>query len=166
MRCPFCDTERDKVVDSRASDGGRSIRRRRECLACGRRFTTYEHVEQKPRLFVIKNDGARVPYDRRKILGGLEKACYKRPISAAALNQLVDDVEEELFRRFDREVQSREIGQVLAQRLKNVDQVAYVRFASVYKQFRDLDDLLEDVREVLESNDEAPPGQGLLFRKE
>jgi transcriptional repressor NrdR len=166
MRCPFCDTERDKVVDSRASDGGRSIRRRRECQACRRRFTTYEHVEQKPRLFVTKNDGTRVPYDRRKILGGLEKACYKRPISVGALNKLVDDVEEELFHRFDREVESRQIGQVLAQRLKNVDQVAYVRFASVYKQFRDLDDLLEDVRDVLESNEETPPGQGLLFRKE
>ena len=164
MRCPFCEVERDKVVDSRASDGGRAIRRRRQCLACGRRFTTYEHIEQKPRLIVIKNDGTRVPYDRRKVIGGLEKACYKRPVSSDAMNQLVEAVEEDLFRRFDREVASRQIGQALVQRLKGLDQVAYVRFASVYKQFRDLDDLLEEVRDVLESPDEAPPGQGLLFR--
>ena len=164
MRCPFCEAEKDKVVDSRASDGGRAIRRRRQCLGCGRRFTTYEHVEPKPRLIVIKNDGARVPYDRGKILAGLEKACYKRPVSSAAMSQLVEAVEEGLFHRFDREVASRDIGQALAARLKGLDQVAYVRFASVYKQFRDLDDLLEEVRDVLESTDDTPPGQGLLFR--
>ena len=165
MRCPFCEADKDKVVDSRASDGGRAIRRRRQCLACTRRFTTYEHIEQKPRLTVIKSDGTRVPYERGKILSGLEKACYKRPISTEALNQLVEAVEEDLFRRFDREVRSLDIGATLSARLKGVDQVAYVRFASVYKQFRDLDDLLNEVREVLESDDAAPPGQGELFRK-
>lgn len=164
MQCPFCEADKDKVVDSRASDGGRAIRRRRQCLVCGRRFTTYEHVEQKPRLFVIKTDGARVPYDRAKIILGLEKACYKRPISSQAMNDLVDTVEEHVFRHFDREVASRDIGETVAQHLKEVDQVAYVRFASVYKQFRDLDDLLDEVRDVIESSDDSPPGQGMLFR--
>ena len=164
MQCPFCESDKDKVIDSRASDGGRAIRRRRQCLACSRRFTTYEHVEQKPRLFVIKTDGTRVPYDRAKILLGLERACYKRPISSQAMSDLVDAVEEHLFRQFDREAASRDIGETVAQQLKEVDQVAYVRFASVYKQFRDLDDLLDEVRNVIESSDDSPPGQGMLFR--
>jgi len=164
MLCPFCESDKDKVIDSRASDGGRAIRRRRQCLACSRRFTTYEHVELKPRLFVIKSDGTRVPYDRARILLGLEKACYKRPISSQAMNDLVDAVEEHLFRQFDREVASRDIGEIVALQLKEVDQVAYVRFASVYKQFRDLDDLLDEVRDVIESSDDSPPGQGMLFR--
>jgi len=164
MQCPFCEADKDKVIDSRASDGTRAIRRRRQCLSCGRRFTTYEHVELKPRLIVIKKDGARVPFDRRKMLLGLEKACYKRPISAKAMNELVDAVEEHLFRQFDREVAAIEIGHAVAQHLKAVDQVAYVRFASVYKQFRDLDDLLDEVRDVIESADDSQPGQGMLFR--
>jgi len=163
MRCPFCEADEDKVIDSRASDAGRAIRRRRQCLACGKRFTTYEHIEERPRLIVIKKDGARVPYDRVKILGGLEKACYKRPISASDLNRLIDEVEEDLFRRFDREVEAIEIGRTIAARLRHVDQVAYVRFASVYKQFSTIEDLLEEVREVMASSDEATPGQGLLF---
>jgi len=163
MKCPYCDANKDKVIDSRASEGGAAIRRRRECLVCSKRFTTYEHIEQKPRLTVIKKDGTRVPYDREKLLGGLQKACYKRPISAEQLNQAVDDVEEAIFRRFDREVAAMEIGRTLAERLKQLDQVAYVRFASVYKQFRDLDDLLEEVRDVIESSDNPPPGQGMLF---
>jgi transcriptional repressor NrdR len=163
MKCPYCDANKDKVIDSRASEGGAAIRRRRECLACGKRFTTYEHIEEKPRLTVIKKDGTRVPYDRQKVLGGLRSACYKRPISAEQINQAVDEVEEVIFRRFDREVAALEIGRTLAERLKQLDQVAYVRFASVYKQFRDLDDLLEEVRDVIESSDNAPPGQGMLF---
>ncbi len=163
MKCPYCDANKDKVIDSRASEGGAAIRRRRECLACGKRFTTYEHIEEKPRLTVIKKDGTRVPYDRQKVLGGLQSACYKRPISAEQINQAVDEVEEVIFRRFDREVAALEIGRTLAERLKQLDQVAYVRFASVYKQFRDLDDLLDEVRDVIESSDNAPPGQGLLF---
>jgi transcriptional repressor NrdR len=163
MKCPYCDANKDKVIDSRASEGGAAIRRRRECLVCHKRFTTYEHIEEKPRLTVIKKDGTRVPYDREKLLGGLQKACYKRPISAVQINQAVDEVEEALFRRFDREVAALEIGRTLAERLKQLDQVAYVRFASVYKQFRDLDDLLEEVRDVLKSSDNPPTGQGLLF---
>ncbi len=163
MRCPFCGANDDKVIDSRAADEGRVIRRRRECLGCKRRFTTYEHVESTVKLAVIKKDGTRVPYDRHKILSGLEKACYKRPVSVEALAQLVDHVEETLVKTHDREVPAVEIGRVIAERLRQVDQVAYVRFASVYKQFRDLDDLLDEVREVLESSATDPPEQGKLF---
>lgn len=152
------------MIDSRSAEEGRAIRRRRECAACGRRFTTFEHIEQTSRLWVIKKDGTRVPYERHKALNGLEKACYKRPVSPEQLTRIVESVEEELFRRDCREVDAMEIGQMLADRLKRVDQVAYVRFASVYKQFRDLDDLLEEVREVIESSGPGvPPDQGKLF---
>jgi transcriptional repressor NrdR len=163
MRCPFCGEDNDKVIDSRATDAGRAIRRRRQCLACNRRFTTKEYVEENTRMTVIKKDGTRVPYDRQKLLGGLQKACYKRPVSVEALDRAVDEIEEELFRTHEREVQSVEIGRLVAQRLKALDQVAYVRFASVYKQFRDLDDLLDEVREVLESGQPDRPEQGRLF---
>jgi transcriptional repressor NrdR len=151
MFCPFCEANDDKVIDSRATDGGRAIRRRRQCLRCGKRFTTYEHIEAPNRLMVVKKDGSRVPYDRLRIFNGLEKACYKRPVSAGELNRLVDAVEETLFKRHDKEVASQEIGRVVAEHLKLLDQVAYVRFASVYKQFRDLDDFLDEVRDVLDA---------------
>lgn len=164
MRCPYCGTNRDKVIDSRASEGGRAIRRRRQCLGCEQRFTTYEHVEQQRRLWVIKKDGTRVPYSREKLLAGLEKACYKRPVAAEQLNKLVDEVEEELLSSPEQEVESVEIGRLASDRLKRIDQVAYVRFASVYKQFRDLDELLQEVREVIGSTDVERPGQGKLFR--
>ncbi len=165
MKCPYCTEDDDKVVDSRAAEGGRSIRRRRECLRCKRRFTTYEHVETTTRLMVIKKDGSRVPYDRQKMLDGLQKACYKRQVPAERILEIVDETEEELFRKHEREVQSVEIGRMLAERLKRVDQVAYVRFASVYKEFRDLDDFLDEVREVLETSQRTLPGQGELFSK-
>ena len=164
MQCPFCQANKDKVIDSRATDGGRAIRRRRQCFSCDRRFTTYEHVEQNHRLFVIKKDKSRVPFDRQKVITGLEKACYKRPVAAERLVTLVDEVEEALARNFDREVDAIEIGRAVAERLKHLDRVAYVRYASVYKRFRDLGDLLEEVREVIEST--APPEspeQGRLF---
>lgn len=162
MFCPYCEANDDKVIDSRATDGGRAIRRRRQCLRCGKRFTTYEHIEAHNRLMVVKRDGSRVPYDRSRIVNGLEKACYKRPVSAEELNHLVDAVEEILFKRHDKEVASLEIGRLVAEHLKLLDQVAYVRFASVYKQFRDLDDFLDEVRDVL---DAAPPNrdQASLF---
>ena len=150
-------------MDSRATDGGASIRRRRECLACKKRFTTYEHIEPTTHLTVVKKDGTRVPYNREKVLGGLQKACYKRPISAEIMLKLVEDLEEDLFRRHDREVEAMEIGRAVADRLKQIDQIAYVRFASVYKQFRDLDDFLDEVRDVLESTDIDLPDQGKLF---
>lgn len=163
MRCPFCGANNDKVVDSRATDECRAIRRRRECLGCRKRFTTYENIEANARMQVIKKDGTRVPYERRKILAGLEKACYKRPMSAEVLDQLVDRVEEQLMREHDKEIEADEIGRVIAGGLKELDQVAYVRFASVYKQFRDLDDFLDEVREVLESGPGDAPEQGQLF---
>lgn len=163
MHCPFCGADDDKVIDSRATDGGRAIRRRRECRGCRKRFTTREHIETSTRISVIKKDGSRVPYDRLKVLSGLEKSCYKRPVSTEALTHLVDDMEETLFTRFDREVDASEIGRMIADRLKDLDQVAYVRFASVYKQFRDLDDLLDEVRDVLDQADHDSPDQTQLF---
>ena len=165
MRCPYCGQDQDKVIDSRTTDGGDAIRRRRECLACNKRFTTYEHVEQSLRLTIIKRDGTRVPFDRQKIVAGVEKACYKRPISAEKIAALVAEVEEEAYRLGQRELPSVEIGKFVAQRLKRLDQVAYVRFASVYKQFRDLDDLLEDVRDMLNTTPDNDPGQGKLFKE-
>ncbi len=163
MLCPFCQLNKDKVIDSRATDGGKVIRRRRECLGCDKRFTTYEYIEQVSRLSVVKKDGSRVPYDRNKVLNGLRKACFKRPVSAERMDEVVDQIEEILFSKHDREVDAVEIGHLLAESLKHVDQVAYVRFASVYKQFRDLDDLLDEVRELLANPDMDLPEQGKLF---
>ena len=162
MRCPFCEADDDKVIDSRANDVSNTIRRRRECLKCGRRFTTYERIEETIRLMVIKKDGSRVPYDRRKLLRGLQQACYKRPVPAEKIEKLVEAIEEELHRRFDREVNSRDVGQIVSDHLKGLDQVAYVRFASVYKQFRDLDELLDEVRDVMNRPPEVQD-QGKLF---
>lgn len=164
MRCPFCQADTDKVIDSREADEGRVVRRRRQCLSCGKRYTTYEHIEARRRLSVIKRDGSRVPYERGKMLTGLELACFKRPLTSQQLNQLVDEVEEQIFKRFDRDVASAEIGRLISEKLKRLDHVAYVRFASVYKQFRDLDDLLDEVRDVLQATE--PPdaqSQGRLF---
>ena len=163
MQCPYCGANDDKVIDSRATENGRVIRRRRVCQACAKRFTTREHIDTPARFFVIKKDGSRVPYDRQKVLSGLQKSCYKRPVSAEALAQLVDAVEEEIFKKFDREVDAAQIGRSVAEHLKALDQVAYVRFASVYKQFRDLDDFLDEVREVLDHSDVDAPEQGQLF---
>jgi len=164
MRCPFCNADKDKVVDSRSADQGRTIRRRRECLACTKRFTTYERVDEAPRLMVVKKDGTRVPYDRVKLMTGLERACYKRPVAADVLQSLIEQFEDELFRTYDREVESHVIGRMISDRLKAIDQVAYVRYASVYKQFKDLDDLLDEVREVMETRQPPdPPEQGRLF---
>ena len=163
MLCPFCQVNKDKVIDSRATDSGKVIRRRRECLGCEKRFTTYEYIEQVSRLSVVKKDGTRVPYDRNKMAEGLRKACYKRPVSSEKIEEVAERIEEILFSTHDREVDSVEIGHLLAEHLKHVDQVAYVRFASVYKQFRDLDDLLDEVRELLDNPDIDFPEQGRLF---
>ena len=163
MLCPFCGQDNDKVIDSRSSDQGHTIRRRRECLACVRRFTTYERVEEAVRLMVIKKDGSRVPYDRNKLYEGLQKACYKRPVPAERVQQLVESVEEDLFRTYEKEVESREIGRIASDRLKRTDRVAYVRFASVYKQFGDVEDFLHEVKEVMDSRAADLPEQGKLF---
>lgn len=148
MKCPFCGHQEDKVVDSRASSEGLSIRRRRECLACQKRFTTYEHVEEQ-RLMVIKKDGRREPFDRHKLLSGLVKACEKRPISVDQLEQLVDDIEQDLSQQLEREVSSSEIGERVIQRLHGMDPVAYVRFASVYREFKDAEQFMRELKELM-----------------
>jgi transcriptional repressor NrdR len=164
MQCPFCGTNKDRVIDSRPAEDGQAIRRRRECEGCHKRFTTYETVEETTKLVVVKRDGTRVPFDKSKMMKGLEAACYKRPVPTKQLQEAVEQVSEQLRRAGQREVDAMEIGQRLAEQLRDIDQVAYVRFASVYKQFRDLDDLLEEVREVIEASDRKTPGQGKLFR--
>jgi transcriptional repressor NrdR len=165
MHCPFCDAPKEslKVIDSRTCEGGRAIRRRRECLACKKRFTTYERIEEQVRLTVVKKDGTRVPWDRGKIFQGLERACYKRPVQTEALQRIVDEVEEEIFRTFDKEVPSEAIGRAVIDKLRRLDQVAYERFASVYRQFKTLDDLVAEARAVIDAQYYDVPGQGRLF---
>lgn len=163
MRCPFCKEDKDKVIDSRATEGGVCIRRRRRCLACGRRFTTYERIEEAIKLSVIKRDGTRVPYDRKKMLEGIRRAAYKRPISSERLEQVVDEVEEWLVATFEKEVSSQTIGERIASVLRRVDKVAYVRFASVYRQFEDVGDFIEEAQDVIQRSTEEIPGQRSLF---
>ncbi len=150
MRCPFCKEDRDKVVDSRSSDSGRVIRRRRQCLVCKRRFTTYEKTGESFKLYVVKKDKARVPYERDKIIGGLQKACHKRPVSAEQIQQIADKAEEDIFRNFEKEVSSAFIGESVMKHLRAVDKVAYIRFASVYRDFRDAGELIEEVSRVIQ----------------
>ena len=153
MRCPFCKEDNDKVIDSRSSEGGRVIRRRRECLACERRFTTYEKIGESFKLNIIKKDGTRIPYDREKVIAGLQKACYKRPVSADQIQDVADHIEEEIFRNYDKEVSSRFIGEQAMTFLRKVDNVAYIRFASVYRDFTDADDLLDEVSQAISEKD-------------
>src|ERR1041384_8341480 len=166
MRCPFCDADKDhlKVIDSRTGEGGRAIRRRRRCLNCKKRFTTYERIEENTRLTVIKKDGSRVPFDRQKILTGLERACYKRPVNVEQLQRIVDEVEEEIHKNHDKEVQSSLIGELVTERLRRLDQVAYVRFASVYKRFKTLDDLVQEAQAVIDARRFEDPSQRRRFR--
>ncbi|HUW18054.1 MAG TPA: transcriptional regulator NrdR [Sedimentisphaerales bacterium] len=163
MRCPFCKEDRDRVIDSRSSDAGRAIRRRRQCLACKRRFTTYEKIGESFKLYVVKKDSSRVPYDRDKILAGLQKACYKRPVSAERIQQIADKVEEDVFRSFDKEVSSAFIGERVMKHLRAVDKVAYIRFASVYRQFEDAGELIEEVSQVIRETEYAD--QPKLFQE-
>ena len=149
MECPFCLEDNTRVLDSRPVDDNTAIRRRRLCDSCGKRFTTYEKVETLP-LVVIKKDQTRQQYDRSKIEAGVMRACYKRPISAEAINALVDSVENEIFRRSDREISSTTIGNVLMDHLKKLDGVAYVRFASVYREFKDVNTLMEELKDLME----------------
>jgi transcriptional repressor NrdR len=147
VRCPYCAHPEDRVVDSRELAEGSQVRRRRECLECGRRFTTYERVEEVPAL-VIKRDGRREPYDRRKVLGGLVRACEKRPVTSRELEEMADSVDSALNRKDDREIRSEEIGRILMQRLRELDQVAYVRFASVYRRFEDIEQFLTELKRL------------------
>ena len=150
LRCPFCEFPDSKVIDSRAAEEGNSIRRRRECLQCAKRFTTYEMLEDLP-LRVVKKDGRRMAFDRSKILNGLMKACEKRPISIKTLEETTDKVEKELRNSMEREISSRVIGEVLMKYLKELDHVAYVRFASVYREFTDIDNFMQEL-EALKDN--------------
>ena len=148
MKCPTCGHQEDKVIDSRSAKEGQAIRRRRECLKCRRRFTTYETIETTP-LFVIKKDGRREPFSREKILNGLLRACEKRPIPAERLSELIDSLEADLLRQGVDEVPSSEIGARVMEALRTLDEVAYVRFASVYRHFKDLNQFLEELRSLL-----------------
>jgi len=155
VRCPFCKEDSDKVVDSRSSDSGRVIRRRRQCLACERRFTTYERTGESFKLHVVKKDKSRVPYEREKIIAGLQKACYKRPISAEQVQQIADKTEEDVFRNFDKEVTSAFIGDCVMKHLRDVDKVAYIRFASVYREFDDAGELIDEVSRAIRETEPA-----------
>jgi len=150
MRCPFCAAVEDRVVDSRESRDRVTIRRRRECLSCGRRFTTYEKVEEIA-YKVVKNDGSRQDFDRAKLLRGLEKACEKRPVAPLQLEQIADEAENLLAERDDREISTRELGAFLMERLSELDQVAYVRFASVYRRFEDVGEFMEELKSLLKT---------------
>lgn len=148
MKCRYCLSNDSKVVDSRPTDDGTSIRRRRECINCGKRFTTYEKIEEIP-IMVIKKDGRREPFDSQKIFNGVRKACQKRPISAAEQDKLVDDVVREVFNSLDQEINTDDIGEMVIRRLKDLDEVAYVRFASVYRQFKDISTFMDELKLLL-----------------
>jgi transcriptional repressor NrdR len=148
MRCPFCRDDNDRVIDSRSGDDGATIRRRRECLACRRRFTTYERVERQL-LTVVKKEGVRDPFDRDKIKRGLAKACWKRPVTAEDIEGVVSALEAELYGTYESDVPSRVIGERLMELLRTLDQVAYVRFASVYREFKDAQDFVDELEPIL-----------------
>jgi transcriptional repressor NrdR len=148
MRCPYCKQDNDKVVDSRSSNDGLVIRRRRECEKCHRRFTTFEKIEEVP-LFIIKKDERREAYDRNKSLSGIIKACEKRPVSAAQQEAIVDELEKTLDDKYEKEVHSAVIGEFIMQKLFDIDEVAYVRFASVYRQFKDINHFMKELKSIL-----------------
>lgn len=148
MRCPFCGFEESKVIDSRPTDEGERIRRRRECMSCGNRFTTYEVIEMVP-VVVVKKDKSREVFDREKLLNGMIKACEKRPVPVERLEKAVNEIESELQNSLDREVTSVRIGELVMEKLKSIDEVAYVRFASVYRQFKDINTFMSELKKLL-----------------
>ena len=148
MKCPFCSHDEDKVIDSRSSNEGKSVRRRRECEKCKKRFTTYEYIEEVP-LMVIKKDGRREAFDRNKIISGILKACEKRPVSMEKVEAVVDRVEKELQKSFDKEVKAQVVGELVMEHLHKLDEVAYVRFASVYRQFKDINHFMKELKDLL-----------------
>ncbi|MFT5169694.1 MAG: transcriptional repressor NrdR [Candidatus Omnitrophota bacterium] len=154
MKCPSCEHLETKVVDSRLSTEGRSIRRRRECLSCNNRFTTYEYIEQVP-LMVIKRDGRRQPFDRKKIIAGLIKACEKRPVSIDKMEEMTGEIERIIQRKYDREVDAKVVGVEIMEKLVQLDEVAYVRFASVYRQFKDVNQFMGELKMFLGSNEDS-----------
>lgn len=151
MKCPFCGFEESKVIDSRPTDEGQRIRRRRECLKCGKRFTTYEIIESLP-IIVIKKDKSRETFNRDKLMTGLLRACEKRPVSIDTLDSMIDDIETNLQNSLDREVSSEKIGELVMEKLKKIDEVAYVRFASVYRQFKDINTFMKELNKLLQND--------------
>ena len=152
MKCPFCEFEESKVIDSRPTDEGEAIRRRRECLKCGKRFTTYEKIENIP-LMVIKKDGSRQMFDRQKLLNGIMRACEKRPVKTSDMEHIVTEIEAATQNLLEREISSQKIGEMVMERLPKIDEVAYVRFASVYRQFKDINTFMEELKLLLEENE-------------
>lgn len=148
MKCPFCNQENTRVIDSRPVPDNNSIRRRRQCDECGKRFTTYEKIETIP-LTVIKKDQSREPYERRKIQDGITRACYKRPVSVERIESLMDEIETEVFNREEKEIPSALIGEIVMDKLKDLDAVAYVRFASVYREFKDVDTFMDELKKIM-----------------
>lgn len=149
MKCPYCSQDGTRVLDSRPADDNNSIRRRRLCDSCGRRFTTYEKIETIP-IIVIKKDNNRETYDHAKIEKGILKACHKRPIALKKINALIDDIEGEIFNREEREIESKVIGEIIMDKLKDLDSVAYVRFASVYREFKDVNTFMDEIKKILD----------------
>jgi transcriptional repressor NrdR len=150
MKCPFCGEENTKVIDSRPADDSTAIRRRRECVVCGKRFTTYEKVESDTiPLFVVKKDDTREPYDRAKLESGIVRSCHKRPVSYDKIQAVVDSIENIIFNKDKREVTSNEIGEIVMEKLKDLDQVAYVRFASIYREFKDVNTFMDELTKLL-----------------
>ncbi|MDO4982137.1 MAG: transcriptional regulator NrdR [Eubacteriales bacterium] len=152
MKCPFCGYTESKVIDSRPAEEGATIRRRRECLACSKRFTTYEIIERLP-LVVVKRDGSRQTFDKVKLINGMVRACEKRPVTLSQLEQIADDIEQELMGGLEREVKTIEVGEMVMARLKSIDEVAYVRFASVYRSFKDINTFMEELSKLLTESD-------------
>ncbi len=151
MNCPFCSYKEDKVVDSRATSEESAVRRRRECLKCGKRFTTYEYVEEVS-LMVVKKDGRHEPFDRKKVLSGIIRACEKRPISIEKMEDIATQIERAIQKKSDRQVQANRIGELVMDKLKNLDHVAYVRFASVYRQFKDVEQFMEELKDIIKKD--------------
>ena len=150
MKCIFCGCEDSKVIDSRSADEGRTIRRRRECVKCGKRFTTYETIEDTP-VLVVKSSGARQAYDAQKVKNGIIKACEKRPVSMEKIDKAVDDITKRVYNTMDQEISSKEIGEMVMEELKNLDEVAYVRYASVYRSFTDIDSFMMELQKMMEN---------------
>ena len=149
MKCPFCNYEDTKVIDSRSQDDNTTIRRRRYCEKCGKRFTTYERIDTIP-MTVIKSNGTRETFDKNKLISGIMKSCNKRPITAKQIQEIADDVENAVMSSMDKEIESKEIGSMVMDRLKDIDEVAYVRFASVYRQFKDINTFLEELNKIMD----------------
>ena len=155
MKCPFCNYDDTRVIDSRSQDENTTIRRRRQCDQCGKRFTTYERIDTIP-MAVIKTNGTRETFDKAKLLNGIMKSCNKRPISVKQMEQIADEVENAVMSRMDKEISSKEIGTMVMERLKEIDEVAYVRFASVYRQFKDINTFMEELAKMLEQKNSNP----------